>query len=89
MQQMVKGLLEDCEQVRRKMRREVTQELFTGKNSDERESREMYELLDQLTVGQMKALKKMLRREEVAELQQPQLSRKEETEPVSDRRFMI
>ena len=49
----------------------------------------MYELLDQLTVGQMKALKKMLRREEVAELQQPQLSRKEETEPVSDRRFMI
>ena len=67
----------------------MTQELFTGKSGDHRESRELYELLDQLTVGQMKALKKMLRREEPVSLQQPQLHKRETEEPVSDRSFII
>lgn len=89
LQHTVKNLLEDCEQVRRSVRREVTQELFTGKSGDHRESRELYELLDQLTVGQMKALKKMLRREEPVSLQQPQLHKRETDEPVSDRSFII
>ncbi len=60
LQGRVKNLMEDCEQTRRGVRREVMQEVFAKGEPDEAVNRSLSKMLDGMTVEQMKALKQML-----------------------------
>lgn len=60
LQGRMKNLMEDCEQTRRGVRRQVMQEVFAKGEPDEAVNRSLSKMLDGMTVEQMKALRQML-----------------------------
>lgn len=60
LQGRMKNLMEDCEQTRRGVRRQVMQEVFAKGEPDEAVNRSFSKMLDGMTVEQMKALRQML-----------------------------
>ena len=71
MKRMMKNLMEDCEDARRMARRELLQKA-AGEQMDERASEELWEVLELLSIRQMKALGKLIDNRQTME--QPQLA---------------
>lgn len=71
MKRMMKNLMEDCEDARRMARKELLQKA-AGEQMDERASEELWEVLELLSIRQMKALGKLIDNRQTME--QPQLA---------------
>ena len=71
MKRMMKNLMEDCEAARRMARKELLQKA-AGELMDERASEELWEVLELLSIRQMKALGKLIDNRQTME--QPQLA---------------
>lgn len=89
LQQAVKTLMEDCEQVRKAVRKELMQEIISRKEISEQTNREFNRMLDNLSVAQMKVIQAMICPEKTQALEEMQFVSKEEINAVSDKRFMI
>ena len=71
MKRMMKNLMEDCEDARRMARKELLQKA-AGEQMDERASEELWEVLELLSIRQMKALGRLIDNRQTME--QPQLA---------------
>ena len=71
MKRMMKNLMEDCEDARRMARKELLQKA-AGEQMDERASEELWEVLELLSIRQMKALGRLIDKRQTME--QPQLA---------------
>lgn len=88
LQGRVKNLMEDCEQVRRMTRKEVMHAFYNSGEMNENINRELSAMLDELSVEQMRTLKKLIRKEST-ELTRPQFTPRSKEQLDSDKRFMI
>ena len=90
LKELIQNLLEDCEQVRKAARRELMQEVVSRKGFDERTNQEFGQMLDHLSVGQMKMLKEILCPQQI--LEDAQFSQaepaSEQHDEMSDRQLM-
>ena len=87
LKRMMRNLLEDCEEARRGARRQITRLCASKGMWDEQASSDLYEVLDLLSIKQMKLLGHLLDTEE-KRIEQLQTARKK-AQGAADGQFII